>query len=53
MEYCVLKFYFVLEGCCRAGPLRTAFQPKNGYKSSKIIAVPVMGVDHLVARILA
>ena len=53
MEYCVLKFYFVLEGRCPADPRRTAFQPKDGYKSSKVIAVPVMGGgDHLVASIL-
>jgi hypothetical protein len=42
MEYCVLKFYFVLEERCPADLPHTAFQPKDGCKSSKIIAVPVM-----------
>jgi len=42
MECCILNFYFVQEGRCPADPHCTAFQLKDGCKSSKIIAVPVM-----------
>jgi len=38
-----MNFYFVLEGRCPADPHCTAFQPKDGCKSSKIIAVLVIG----------
>ena len=33
----------MLEERCPADPHCTAFQPKGGYKRSRIIAVPVMG----------